>query len=57
MGVNLLRGRLSGLARKVITLLTACVVIGVGAFILLGVSPLLQIDRVEVHGLHRVTLM
>ena len=57
MGVNLFRGRLSGLARKVITLLTACVVIGVGAFILLGVSPLLQIDRVEVHGLHRVTLM
>lgn len=57
MGVNLLRGRLSGLARKVIVLLTACVVIGVGAFILLGVSPLLQIDRVEVHGLHRVTLM
>ena len=57
MGVNLLRGRLSGLAQKVIVLLTACVVIGVGAFILLGVSPLLQIDRVEVHGLHRVTLM
>ena len=57
MGVNLLRGRLSGLARKVIVLLTACVVIGVGAFILLGVSPFLQIDRVEVHGLHRVTLM
>ena len=50
------RASLSPTIRKSVIGLTLAVLLFVGGFVVVGYSPLLNIEKIEVYGLHHLTL-